>query len=152
MSSKWKRKGGKKHVQLYEFMMKSAAWEDLTPVERQLYVELKRVYDGRNNGRIALSCRDAGDRLQIGKSSAARAFEKLQSNGFIAVAKQGAFSVKLKVATEWRLTEYKCDVTGELPTREWQNWRPEKQNTVPPQAITVPPQGQLHPELEAKRA
>lgn len=152
MASKWKKKGGRKHVALYEFMLKSDAWQDLTTVERELYVELKRVYDGRNNGRIALSCRDAAARLNVGKSTAERAFNKLQANGFIAVVKQGAFSVKHKVATEWRLTEYKCDVTGELPTREWQNWRPEKQNTVPSQTVTVPPQGQLRSEMEAKRA
>jgi hypothetical protein len=61
----------------------------------------------------------------------------LQDRGFIVIMTNGAFSRKNRHATEWRLTEFNCDVTNALPTWEFARWR-ESQNTVPGAGLTVP--------------
>jgi len=38
---------------------------------------------------------------------------------------KGAFNVKHRLATEWRLTEFNCDVTHALPTKDFARWSPE---------------------------
>jgi DNA-binding transcriptional MocR family regulator len=69
--------------------------------------------------------RDAAKSLKIGKDTATRAFEQLQDRGFIVEVKKGGFNLKTKHATEWRLTEFGCDVTDALPTRDYESWPPE---------------------------
>jgi DNA-binding transcriptional MocR family regulator len=81
---------------------------------------------GSNNGSIPYSLRELADALNVGKATAMRATKRLQEHGFIVEMKRGAFSLKLRHATEWRLTEFGCDVTGALPSREYRHWK--KQN------------------------
>ena len=50
----------KKFVTLDWWLYESEAWLSLKPVERALYVHLKTLFNGRNNGYLWLSCRDAG--------------------------------------------------------------------------------------------
>lgn len=123
--SKWKRKGGSKFIMIDGHVMRSAAWKALLPAERVAYEEIKWRYDGTNNGRIGLGCRELAELLHAkSKDTASRALAALQEKGFIAKAKPSAFSVKTRVATEWRLTEYRDDVTGELPTKDYTRWSP----------------------------
>ena len=57
----------------------------------------------------------------------------------VAVTK-GAFSLKKRHATEWRLTEFPCDLTHALPTKDFMRWQPSQkiQNTVPIVKPSVP--------------
>ena len=119
-------------------MMDAEAWQSLTGNQRAVYIEMAARYNGRNNGRIPYSVREAAESLHIGKSTAARDLAVLQERGFIIPRKKGAFSLKVRHATEWRLTEFSCDVTPALPTKEFMRWSPKIQNTVPPQNSTVP--------------
>jgi DNA-binding transcriptional MocR family regulator len=121
-----------RHVRLYHVMMKTAAWKSLSANARAIYVEMAARYGGpcSNNGRIPYSVRDAAKSLKIGKDTATRAFEQLQDRGFIVEVKKGGFNLKTKHATEWRLTEFGCDVTDALPTRDYESW-PQIQNSVP---------------------
>ena len=57
------KRGAGRHVQLPEWLQSSKAWATLKPGPRALYVELKRRYNGVNNGRIHLSHRDAAKAL-----------------------------------------------------------------------------------------
>ncbi len=145
---KGRSKGDPKHTRLYEYMLASEAWRSLSTVERALYLEIKRRYNSKNNGFLAMSAREAGELLLIGKSTAARALRLLEERGFISCARRGGFNCKVSHASLWRLTEAKCDATGELPTKEFMRWRPgaqegvEKQNTVPSQVRAVPVVGQ----------
>jgi hypothetical protein len=66
----------------------------------------------------------AADALRIGKSTAARALAALEERGFVVATRKGHFDRKVKHASEWRLTEYVCDVSGELPTKEFMRWQP----------------------------
>jgi hypothetical protein len=116
-----------RHVRLYHTFMKSEAWKSLNVYARAIYVEISARYGGpgSNNGRIPYSVRDAAKSLKIGKSTAAAALLQLQDRGFIVEVTKGGFNVKVRRATEWRLTEHGCDTTDALPTRDYQNWSPE---------------------------
>ena len=114
-----------RHVRLYYWLMQTAAWKSLSGNQRAIYIEMASRYDGSNNGRIVYSVREAAQALHIGKATAARDLIVLEERGFIVVMVRGAFNVKLKLATEWRLTEFNCDVTGTLPTKEFAKWSPQ---------------------------
>jgi hypothetical protein len=51
----------------------------------------------------------------------------LVERGFIVAVTRGGFNVKDKQrqSTEWRLTEFNCDVTGSLPSKDFARWSPE---------------------------
>jgi hypothetical protein len=52
-------------VQLPHWIMASNAWMRLTPVQRCVWLEAARLYNGANNGRLALPARLIGDRLRV---------------------------------------------------------------------------------------
>jgi hypothetical protein len=55
---------------------------------------------------------------------------------------KGAFSRKAPHASEWRLTWWGCDVTGELPSKKFMRWGREKQNAVSKYPVAVSNQSQ----------
>jgi hypothetical protein len=112
-----------RHIRLYHWMMDSAALHDLSAIDRAIYCEIAKRYAGSNNGRIPYSAREGAVELRIGKTTAWRALQSLQDHGFIVAVTKGAFSLKMRHATEWRLTEFACDVTGALATKEFMRWR-----------------------------
>jgi hypothetical protein len=117
-------KRSKYFARIFEDMFCTAAWKDLNGTEAKLYLEMVRKYRGNNNGAIVFGRREAEEVLKIGPNTVLRAFTGLQRRGFIVPVVKGSFSRKL-IATEWRLTEYKCDVTGEVATEEFRRWIPE---------------------------
>ena len=129
-------RGGKtpRHVRLCHWMTDSAAWHDLNAVARAIYCELAKRYagDGSNNGRIPYSIREAATELRISRTTASRALNLLEDHGFIVAVTKGAFSLKKRHATEWRLTEFPCDVTHTVSTKDFMRWQPSAkiQNTV----------------------
>jgi hypothetical protein len=127
-----------RHVRLYHWMMGKPAWISLNGNQRALYVEIAARYDGKNNGTIPYAVREAAEALRISKATAARDLAVLEERGFIVPMMKGAFRLKQRHATTWRLTEFSCDVTHKLPTNDFARWAPEIQNTVSPQTSTVP--------------
>ncbi|WP_200957830.1 helix-turn-helix domain-containing protein [Mesorhizobium sp. Root157] len=117
--SKLKRKGGSKFIKIDSYVKRSAAWKALTPTERAAYLEVKWRYDGFNNGRIGVGCRELADELNKGRDTASRALKGLEEKGFIVEMKASAFNVKNRAATEWRLTEYPCNVTNQLASKDF---------------------------------
>lgn len=110
-------------VMVYHKWMDTPAWAALTNDEVHLLLQLLRIYNGENNGRIALSERRAATLLGIARNTAARAFDGLEARGFIRPARKGCFDVKGK-ATEWRLTMWPA--SGKIATHDYQKWRPEE--------------------------
>ena len=131
-----------RHVRLYHWFLKSEAWQSLAPNARALYIEIITRYNGSNNSRIGFSVRDAAKILHIGKNAAADAFEDLQDRGFIVVTKRSGFSLKTKTATEWRLTEFCCDITNTFATKDFMRWTAQEKITVPVAGPWVPVAGQ----------
>jgi hypothetical protein len=125
------------HVRLYGWLLNSPAYLSLSCPARALLVEVTRLYNGRNNGQIGLSVRRASERCNIARGTAQRSFGELQDRGFIELATKGAFSRKSPHASEWRLTWWSCDVTGELPSKKFMSWGREKQNAVSKYPVAV---------------
>jgi len=141
-------KGEGRHVRLYHWLIKSTAWKHLGALERAVYVEIVMRYagEGSNNGRLAYSVREAADSFRVSKATASRALRRLEEIGFIACVIKGGFNRKNRHATEWRLTEFRCDVTGDMASKDFMRWqptvistKPKKQNAVSVMKPTVPP-------------
>jgi hypothetical protein len=117
-----------RHVRIYEYVAATAAWNDLDVYARALYLEVCRRYGGpgTNNGRLIFSVRQAAHALRISKSKAAEAFAQLQTHGFLVAIEKGFFHRSMysasRTATTWRLTEFHCDVTNNMPTKEFTRW------------------------------
>lgn len=141
MSRRIDRKGRSKgslssFVALEHFLLESEAWQSLSLCARQAYIEIARIYSGNNNGSLALSARGLSKRLHVSKATASRALGDLGERGFVEIAKNGGFNLKTgdRRATEWRLTRFKCDKTGQPPTKAFMAWKPSKIHfTVPPE-------------------
>jgi DNA-binding transcriptional MocR family regulator len=123
------RRGEKapRHVRLYHWLMDSRAWQSLDANARAIYLEIGRRYAGAgsNNGRIPYSVREAATALKISRATASRALAALEERGFVVPTVKGAFSVKKRHATEWRLTEHPCDITRALiGSKEFMRWEP----------------------------
>jgi hypothetical protein len=117
------------HVRLYRWMLDSPAYLSLGCPARAVLVEIGRVYDGMNNGRLGMSVRMLAERCHIARGTVRHALGELQDRGFIECVTRGSFSQKGGPASEWRLTWWRCDVNDAPPEKPFMKWRPEKQNT-----------------------
>ena len=109
-------------VKLTYPLIESEAWRWLRPISKAVYIELKRRYNGLNNGKISLSQSEAAHILKASKSSISRALKQLETHGFIKLIKKGYFTGRM--ASEYALTDEQLD--GYPPTREWKQWQPNK--------------------------
>ena len=116
------------HGRFYRWETDSPAYRSLSPPARCLLHELKALYNGRNNGGLFMSVREAARRVGIGKTLAAKCFRELIDRGFIKIARQGAFNVKAASrrgdATAWLLTEYPPGDSDGAGSRDFMRWRP----------------------------
>ena len=118
---KKKRTTTERYVRLTHRMMQTQAWQGLDRNARAVYVELAMLYRGNNNGSIGFSARQAARSIRVSKATAARAMIVLQDRGFIVATTKGRFDLK-RHATEWRLTEFRCDLTGQPASRDFETW------------------------------
>jgi hypothetical protein len=116
-----KRVAAERFVRLTYGMMQSEAWRSLGGNERAIYVVLAMLYNGNNNGDIGLSVRQAAEAIHVSKDTAALVLSCLQDRGFIVATTKGRF-VRKRHATRWRLTEFKCDLTGQPASRDFESW------------------------------
>ncbi len=79
--------------------------------------------------------------LNVAPATAARALQVLEVHGLIVVMQKGGFSRKTKHATEYRLTEFGCDKTGSLSSKDFAYWQ---KNTV----HVVRPDGARHETVQ----
>ena len=131
------------HVRLYRWMLDCPAYLSLSCQARAVHLEIAWGHDGSNNGRLGLSVRRASERCNIARGTAQRALVELQDRGFVDCMTRGAFSRKAPHATEWRLTWWGCDVTGELASKKFMSWGREKQIAVSEYPVAVSKQSQF---------
>ena len=81
-------------VMLTHDMIKSAAWQSLDGNEQALYVHFATRFDGKNNGRISFSVREAAQALNISKDTGARTIKVLIDRGLVEIVKRSAFNLK----------------------------------------------------------
>jgi hypothetical protein len=119
MSSKRRfRGGGRRFIQLYHNVKNSQAYHDLSVYGRCALIELLSRHTGINNGMIGLGVRELSNALKCSHGTAIKAFRELDDAGLARPVKPGAW--RGKKASEWRLTFYRCEATGELPILNWE--------------------------------
>ncbi len=131
-----RRNRGPNFIQLYRYVLDSPAYVSLSANARSALIEINRGYNGANNGNIVLSVRGVAERMGCHIETASRALQELVQKGFIEERIKGAYSVKFRRATEWRLTDRRCDVTGAEQSQaflKWQNPDPEPEPASKPQ-------------------
>lgn len=120
------KKGAGRHVQLPEWLQASEAWRTLPVGPRALYVELKRRYNGSNNGRVILSHRDAARAVNAHRNTVGRWFSELEERGFIGMAQAPHLGPSgIGKSSHWTLNEYPTD-TMKPVTLNFMRWS-EKQ-------------------------
>jgi hypothetical protein len=62
---------------------------------------------------------------------------ELVEKGFIEPRTRGAYSVKFRRATEWRLNDRRCDVTGKAQSQAFLKWSGDVQGSAEPQATSA---------------
>jgi Helix-turn-helix domain len=115
--------GGPKFIQLFRYLLDSPAYVSLSVRARAALVEVNRGYNGSNNGRIVLSVRAVASRMNCHRDTAARALQELVEKGFIEPRTKGAFNIKFRHATEWRLNDRRCDATGKAQSQAFMRWQ-----------------------------
>lgn len=117
------KKGRSKHgpafVQLHKFMLRTPAWRELSHAARSAYIEVAVIYNGTNNGEIAMAARTLADALACSRNTAARALIELEDAGFLEPTRIGSFARKNRKASEYRLTMFRCDISGHAPSRKF---------------------------------
>ena len=112
-------------VQIWHWELDCAAYRHLSVYGRALLIEFRKKYDGSNNGKIAMSVRDAAKLLKCSKDTAAQAIKELEEKGWIRLAQKGSFSCKQKLASEWRITNQPIGAGVDTPeTKEYTRWKP----------------------------
>jgi hypothetical protein len=116
------------HARFYPWEYGSAAFQSLTPNAVRLLLEMKMLHNGRNNGSLFLSVREAAKRIHIGKNQAAQAFIDLHDRGFIRPNVIGSFNLKSVarrgMATSWVLTEFPVGEEKGAGSRDFTRWKP----------------------------
>lgn len=116
------------HVRMYRHELQSLAWKTLCPDGRSLLIEMRSLYDGKEN-RVHMSVRQAMQRLNVGQRRAQSAINALLERGWIRVIERGAFSRKVRHATVYAL-ENEPIHGGEIAPRSFMRWQPDQKNTV----------------------
>jgi hypothetical protein len=120
VNAKGRSEGVDRFVMLPHYLLKSAAWRSLKPVERGLYVEVAQRFNGSNNGKIGLGQREAGMALHVRPQTAGRAFDRLVETGFLRMTRDSAFNMKNRLAREWAMTDW--DIGDVHAPRDFMRW------------------------------
>ena len=103
---KHKKRGAARFVQLPEWLQASDAWATMPPGPRALYIELKRRFNGSNNGEIYLSHRDAAAAMNVHRNTVGPWFRMLEERGFIFLTRAPHLGPSgIGMASVWALEE-----------------------------------------------
>jgi hypothetical protein len=117
-----------RHVRLYEHIEKTTAWRDLSGIASKAWLTVNLMFNGSNNGKLAISSRELGKRIGVSHATAARALLELENAGFLRMTKASAFGTRR--AAEFRLTHLPNNLTGEPATYDFK--RPKIVGNVAP--------------------
>jgi DNA-binding transcriptional regulator YhcF (GntR family) len=89
------------------------------------------LYDGSNNGRLAMSARRLAELIPCNKDTASKILRCLEDAGLIEAVKVGHYAKKEeeRIASEYRLTHFRCDATHELQSKRYNpphRWQPSE--------------------------
>ena len=119
-----------RHVRILHFEMGCDAWKLMSPKGRAALLELRRRFNGQNNGEITCSVREMATALNCVPVTAVKALAELQEKRWVYENVKGCFNWKTGDATTWILCNegYK----NALASKDYLRWQaPEKkQNPV----------------------
>lgn len=110
------------------WLTECVAWKNLSANARASYLEIKKRYNGQNNGKISMSVRELAAAFDWSVSTAWRTFQELEAAGFIEAVSKSGFNVKTRRASVWLLTE-EFDNRNNAPAKKT-FMKAKKQNTV----------------------
>ncbi len=120
-------------IKLDHGLLKSDAWQHLSPDATKVLLDLWSRHNGINNGSIGYAQRAAHECLclaygrQVSRRRATAALQEIQDKGFAVVTKDSKFTLKSKLAREWRLTAERAG--DERPTRDFKHWKIQNTGT-----------------------
>jgi DNA-binding transcriptional regulator YhcF (GntR family) len=124
VDAKGRSRAGPKFVRLFHYVMDSPAYTELSTTARAALIEICRLYNGINNGRLAVPVRSLAERLNVSRATAARALTELDDAGFVSIVRFGSFRRHDRVAAEYRLTFCRCDALNQRATNDFLHRRP----------------------------
>ena len=131
-SYKKNKRGAARFVQLFDWFQKTEAWATLPPGPRALYVELKRLYTGTNNGELFLSHRVAAEKLNVHRNTIGPWFKELESRGLIYQTRAPHLGpAGIGRASVWALAE-EATVDGKRARMAFKQWKSPAQKTCIP--------------------
>ncbi len=112
MSAKTKRERyTDRYVQIKGWELNCPAFKALRPNEVRIYLEMRSIYNGSNNGKIHMSTRRAGGICHKTSSTGKRALDRLLALGFIKIRGSTSFDQK-RNAREFELTAIAMKATA----------------------------------------
>ena len=129
-----------KGVALDDYVLSCPAYRALNGDARALYIEFRRRFAPSRNGAIPYSVREMARDVNRTEKTVRNALADLIEKGFVRCLQKGAFSMKIRHASEWELTEYGV---GEKPaSKDFMRWRPDAEKTrrqvFPPMEGNIP--------------
>ena len=142
VDNKGRSKKRGKFVALGDGLLTSEAWRSLSGNTMKYYLELRRRFNGSNNGHLYLGLDEAKNLLHMGKTTAHNAQKELLDKGLIRMTRRGGFHQHL--AATWALTD---EPTGTHPaTYDFKKWTTQKKFCGPETERTRSPDGTSAPE------
>ncbi len=89
---KKKRKKSPPFVRLFNKLIDSEAWQELSCYARAVYIEIHRKYNGSNNGNLSYTYREAGKIMSIKRFT--KALKELVDKGLIDIICSGGLHRK----------------------------------------------------------
>jgi len=89
----------------------SARFKKLSPYAKAAYLAFKRAYNGHNNGGLVMSSRMMAEGINCSLDKSGKAIKELVSARLVEITRRACRGDNPR-ATEYRLLEHKCDVTG----------------------------------------
>lgn len=121
----FKRGSQTRHVRLDHWFYDCASWQALKPAPRAFYIELKRHFNGNNNGKIFLSHRDAAKNMNVGRDTIAGYYNALVEHGFIIQTRGHCLGPSgVGQSASYALTE--LPLGGKPATKEFMQWKKQK--------------------------
>ena len=121
-----RNKHGPRYVRIFHWEMDSPAWKEMTAYGRTIVLELRKRFNGSNNGEIHLSVREAAKAIDCHRDTAAKALREVEEKGWVRVNQKGSFDWKGGPATTFILTN---EPMGDgSATKDFMSWKPVSEN------------------------
>ena len=106
-------------VELLKHIIDSPAWLSLSGSAVKVFIDIARLYNGTNNGRIKYAYSTAQTRLKMSQHTVQKALNELTEKGFLKPVQKGSHRSN---ATEWRITYWRDNTTKRPPSNEWKKY------------------------------